>query len=1152
MELTKGAVFAENYIISSVAGFGGTATVYEAYDTITTSAVALKIFDKNPVSREILAEVWSRETSALNKMNHVSIVRFITAGTDRKTNLKFIVTEWLKGESLGDQLLAVGSINWSVFFRDYGDQILDGLCYAFENNVIHRDISLENIFVLPGKKLKIIDFGVAKIDDKPVGVTVAEFKTPIFGAPEPDTPQYTNTRDPYSFSAIVVRAVIGRNLVDHNDLYGVLKKVEIPQDNRSLITDALSRSPEARPRNIIEFTERLSGPTVPSKESELELSIRCSPGVIDKHNSFIQLDAGSAIDNLVVELNDIVAIHLPKIDMEQENRICIDTRSFHLTVDIDSRDRSTLVIIGLGKKYFQLDSMYKEGYWTSNNLRFTDKPPRTPKEKQEKSTNIQKLYENFNHFLQAQNSQIREGSDGVFEEWSRILEALRFIARNEKKPLRYSRIAIEGRRISVELLNPQDAEVGEIRFVAHHGRSVLSAEIEEIKESTCHLYSQRPTVNIESIPSRGILEQDWRQARVALDRQSTALDAFTKREIVNNKLRSLIIQEKFLDEPAEYNNVPLYFDKFLDEDKKRIVSQFLAMTDLLLIHGPPGTGKSRLIIELINQELSRNSDSKILLVSQTHVAIDNVLEPLLGNDREISIVRIGSGSKEMSKAVEKSSIDARGKQILSEIHGSSRRYVKKIAANSSTDMKEVEIGMKAAEVLYLRRDRLGKNVELNEIRSELQKIEEELRKIQSSTLTRSDELGMQARAQILDEEIAIKEGEIAIADGLLSTSERKLYLCGEDGKSLAALEDKELGEWCDELLSGNDKQHIRELLKISEEWHAKLENSEDFKVAIIDSTQVVAGTCIGFCRERAASLSEYDLCIVDEASKATTTELLVPMARAKKVVLVGDHHQLPAVIDHAILQRDIQDQYRLTPEQFERQLFEILQTGLPDKHRAALVTQHRMRPAIGNLISSCFYNGELKNSESLSNDSTINMDVAGLTHAVTWIDTDSEHEGDAQEKESGKSFVNLTEVDCILSLLRRISFMLNQTNSKLAATYTVGVISGYAAQTKYIRREIRREVSLDKLNVTCDTVHAFQGRQVDICIYSITRNNKIGKVGFLSDWRHLNVALSRAKEFLVLVGGLDFCEGASEPNPFRDVVDYVCNEDSCEVRGWSD
>jgi len=117
---------------------------------------------------------------------------------------------------------------------------------------------------------------------------------------------------------------------------------------------------------------------------------------------------------------------------------------------------------------------------------------------------------------------------------------------------------------------------------------------------------------------------------------------------------------------------------------------------------------------------------------------------------------------------------------------------------------------------------------------------------------------------------------------------------------------------------------------------------------------------------------------------------------------------------------------------------------------------------------------------------------------------------------------------------------------------SIGVISGYSPQVNLIRNAIRKEPLLDKMKVDCVSVHSFQGREVDICIYSVTRKNPVRKIGMLKDWRHLNVALSRAKNFLVIVGSLEFCRDIEQPNPFARIISFIENSLDCAIKEWSD
>ena len=132
--------------------------------------------------------------------------------------------------------------------------------------------------------------------------------------------------------------------------------------------------------------------------------------------------------------------------------------------------------------------------------------------------------------------------------------------------------------------------------------------------------------------------------------------------------------------------------------------------------------------------------------------------------------------------------------------------------------------------------------------------------------------------------------------------------------------------------------------------------------AALVRAQVVAGTCVGLASVPGWETIEFDLCIVDEASKANATELLIPMTRAERWVLVGDHNQLPPYLDEALLDRELMKQFELTEDELRETLFERLRRGLPEECRVMLSKQHRMVPAIGGLISECFYRGELESA----------------------------------------------------------------------------------------------------------------------------------------------------------------------------------------------
>jgi superfamily I DNA and/or RNA helicase len=121
---------------------------------------------------------------------------------------------------------------------------------------------------------------------------------------------------------------------------------------------------------------------------------------------------------------------------------------------------------------------------------------------------------------------------------------------------------------------------------------------------------------------------------------------------------------------------------------------------------------------------------------------------------------------------------------------------------------------------------------------------------------------------------------------------------------------------------------------------------------------------------------------------------------------------------------------------------------------------------------------------------------------------------------------------------------------KRRATYSVALIAGYAAQVDELNDAIRDRLhEWPGLRVTCSTVDAFQGSEADICIYSVTRSNDRKSLGFLRERPRLNVALSRGRSALIIVGDDEFCRDAEGENPFRKVVEYIeTHPEHCDRR----
>ena len=353
----------------------------------------------------------------------------------------------------------------------------------------------------------------------------------------------------------------------------------------------------------------------------------------------------------------------------------------------------------------------------------------------------------------------------------------------------------------------------------------------------------------------------------------------------------------------------------------------------------------------------------------------------------------------------------------------------------------------------------------------------------------------------------------------------------------ASNDDRELTDWAAHFLQGDQVvEACRQRLALLEDWQLRVGRSSDFNAAMLSSAQIIAGTCVGIAGVKGMEDVAYDLCIIDEASKATATEILIPMARSRRWIVVGDPKQLPPFFDE--LGDDLLDAFE------EREVKETLldrlldnQEGLPNSCREQLSNQYRMVKPIGDLVSHCFYDNTLK---SPIKSHGLKLDLA-FPKPVTWYTT---HElTDAREKREGNTFSNRAEVAAIRDLLVKLQFVAKAQKRGIS----VAIISGYTAQVHLLKEKISQGIAeWPDLDVTCNSVDAFQGRQADVCIYTVVRSNQKNKLGFLREPPRLNVALSRGKSALIIVGDQLFCRSATGKNPFRNVLEYIdSNEETC-------
>lgn len=347
--------------------------------------------------------------------------------------------------------------------------------------------------------------------------------------------------------------------------------------------------------------------------------------------------------------------------------------------------------------------------------------------------------------------------------------------------------------------------------------------------------------------------------------------------------------------------------------------------------------------------------------------------------------------------------------------------------------------------------------------------------------------------------------------GMSNRKIRELAEAGGGSRGVSASRVREMAEWI-EL-----QEEADELFERADRLREKAIDQILHHADVVCSTNSTAGSELLVDRR-------FDVVLVDEATQATEPSCLVPLTLGDRAVLAGDHRQLPPTV--------------LSLEAADRGLDRSLFERMAEHHGdlvEMLTLQYRMHEKIMTFSSERFYDGRLRASEEVRGHTLRDLGfddgrVEGRLRPVTlpeepvvFVDTSREDGGERQRGDSS-SRENPREAELVARLAR--SFQWGGVPDA-----EIGVISPYADQVDLIRRDLE-----DAGDLEVHTVDGFQGREKEVVILSLVRSNDRGEVGFLSDVRRLNVALTRARRKLVVVGDADT---VATEDVYRDFLDYV-------------
>ena len=343
------------------------------------------------------------------------------------------------------------------------------------------------------------------------------------------------------------------------------------------------------------------------------------------------------------------------------------------------------------------------------------------------------------------------------------------------------------------------------------------------------------------------------------------------------------------------------------------------------------------------------------------------------------------------------------------------------------------------------------------------------------------------------------------------------------------------------------RKAIRELRKNrkkgSENYHQKMDRLKSraaeielrINAELFGEARVIACTLVGSAHHLLEGM-KFGTLFIDEAAQALEAACWIPMKRASRVILAGDHCQLPPTVKSIAALR----------AGLGKTLMERIAENKPEVV-TLLKIQYRMNDEIMRFSSDWFYGGKVESAPQIKFRSVLDYD-----HPITWIDTSNEEnqitiEGEDAPEDSasassaasaanqnsdlnfkeqfvGESFGRINKAEAELTLLTLAEYFTKIGKQRvLSESIDVGIISPYRAQVQYLKKLIKKYEFFKPYRrlISVNTVDGFQGQERDVILISLVRSNDEGQIGFLKDLRRMNVAMTRARMKLIILGNKD-------------------------------
>lgn len=668
--------------------------------------------------------------------------------------------------------------------------------------------------------------------------------------------------------------------------------------------------------------------------------------------------------------------------------------------------------------------------------------------------------------------------------------------------------------------------------------------------------------------------------------------------------------------------------------------------DLLLVLGPPGTGKTSVISLWVEYFIKQGK--RVLISSQNNAAVDNVLERFKGKGE---IVRLGNENKvqenckellpvnkiqSMSQVFDANCIrvDAameKDTQAIAEYAGRLRAYLELIAhyrslyASSLERIRDTSVRLEhvhdawsqVAETLKAVETTIEKRAQkhifleesakknflvrlfisgyIHRAKKQLQQTDALLKKqrkayraavanYNSTVDSIRAELDLLHRDQLLERMKDAKEAAWAYTRAYVDTGILSLHLESELGSqydSPVFLSNPDanylivLDEW---EKTNRLEQSCAKTKAALKDWYTAVNagRNDIFQNVLLETCQIVGATCIGINSNRDFANVKFDVAIVDESGQIQIHNALIPMSRAPKNLLLGDYKQIPPCANDLVVEacheddisiellnksffeylftqmrKKTMEQMDISEEESGRLLEPVLKDYVPkrecrysttevqemikrvtadQKKTVNLNTQFRMPGNISDVISEWFYESNYFSSYDMKRFAPM---ISGMDKPIVVIST-SDHVDRIETRLDGKKgYHNIYEAELVADLVERAIQSRSEAEREEFCAHIaeqIGVISAYSAQVRAIRENLRKHCPyLDpkQIQSMVASLDSFQGQERPLIIYSLTRSTTDikphkGRVGFMKELRRLNVAFTRSKKQLVILGDVNY------------------------------